>query len=104
MKNVLCFLLVSFKFKEEVVAEFVIMPLSASKESLTMVAVLCNAPEESLNSKDNVICAIIPAWTVVEVNLTNAPLVEQVRKISSCSFFPFLGLQVPFPSAIRTSC
>ncbi|KAJ7423631.1 hypothetical protein BTVI_09195 [Pitangus sulphuratus] len=42
-----------------------------------MVAVLYNALEESLNSKDNVICAIIPAWIAVEVNLTNAPLVEQ---------------------------
>lgn len=54
------------------------MPLSASKESLTMVAVLCNAPEESLSSRDNVIFAITPAQTAVEVNLTNAPLVEQV--------------------------
>lgn len=83
-------------FKEQIVAKFVIMPLSATKESLTMVAVLCNVPEESLNSKDNVICAIIPAWTAVEVNLTNALLVEQVRKISSCSFFPFQGLPVSF--------
>lgn len=72
------------------------MPLSASKESLMMVAALYNAPEESLNSRDNVIFAIIPAWTAVEVNLTNAPLVEQVRRISHCSFFPFLGLEVPF--------
>jgi len=61
-----------------------------------MVTVLFNARTESLNSKDNVICAIIPAWNAMEVNLTNAPLVEQVRKISSCSFFPFLDLEVPF--------
>lgn len=87
------FLLVSFKVKKQLVAK---LPFSVSKESLMMVTVLCNAPEESLNSKDNVICAIIPAWTVVEVNPTNALLVEQVRKISSCSFFCFLGLEVPF--------
>lgn len=95
-KNTLDLFLVFFKFKEWVVAEFVIMPLSASKESLMMVAVLCNAPEESLNSRDNVIFAITPARTAVEVNLTNAPLVEQVWRISPCSFFPFLGLEVLF--------
>lgn len=68
----------SFSFKEQLVTKFVIMPLSSLKESLMMAAVLCNAPEESLNSNSIVTCAIIPAWTAVEVNLTNAPLVEQV--------------------------
>lgn len=87
------FLLVSFEVKEQLVAK---LPFSVSKESLTMVTVLCNAPEGSFSSKDNVICAIIPAWTAVEVNPTNALLVEQVRKISSCSFFCVLGLKVPF--------
>lgn len=64
------------------------MPLCSSKDSLTMVVVLRNAPGESSNSKSNVICAIIPARTAVEVNLTNALLVEEVRKISYI-FFPF---------------
>lgn len=95
-KYILFFLSVHSKFKEQVIGEFVIMPPCASKDSLMMVAVLYNAPEESLNSKGNVICAITPAWTAVEMNLTNAPLVEQVRKISSCSFFPLLGIQVSF--------
>lgn len=65
-----------------------IMPLSSLKESSMMVAVLCNALEESLNSNSNATCAIIPAWTAVEVNLTNAPLVEQVSKIFFCQLFP----------------
>lgn len=59
-----------------------------------MATVLCNVPEESLNSNSSVTYAIIPAWTAVEVNLTNAPLVEQVSKISFASFFPSLGLQI----------
>lgn len=55
------------------------MTASAAREqdSLTVVVVLCNAPGENLNSKSNVICAITPAGTAVEVNLTNALLVEQ---------------------------
>lgn len=64
-----------------------------------MVAVLCNAPKESLNSMDSAICAIIPAWTAEEVSLTNAPLVGQVRKISTCSFSPF-SLPPNFLSAL----
>ncbi|KAI1239706.1 Proprotein convertase subtilisin/kexin type 5, partial [Lamprotornis superbus] len=49
------------------------------QDSLMMAAVLSNAPEESLNSNSSVTCAITPAWTAMEVNLTNAPLVEQCR-------------------------